>query len=165
MSILSLYDESYKREKKAPCQRSHGLRFEPGTAANRTVFKAQGHTDRFKAQPMRALAGGLVHWCQTRKSITCWRQFYSCNRLLFEFWELEINRLRMGHHLTEKDMAHREVFADTEVQFLKEDPNSFFPLLHFHGQVTVTVATDQIEDSSYVVPRKTPVHILNVVIV
>ena len=31
---------------KAPCQRSHGLRFEPGTAANRTVFKAQGHTDR-----------------------------------------------------------------------------------------------------------------------
>ena len=37
----------------------------------------------FKAQPMRALAGGIVHWClnligcQTRKSITCWRQFYS----------------------------------------------------------------------------------------
>ena len=30
---------------KAPCQRSHGLRFEPGTAANRTVFKAHGHTD------------------------------------------------------------------------------------------------------------------------
>ena len=30
---------------KAPCQRSHGLRFEPGTAANRTVFKAQGHVD------------------------------------------------------------------------------------------------------------------------
>ena len=30
---------------KAPCQRSHGLRFEPGTVANRAVFKAQGHAD------------------------------------------------------------------------------------------------------------------------
>ena len=30
---------------KAPCQRSHGLRLEPGTAANRTLFKPQGHTD------------------------------------------------------------------------------------------------------------------------
>ena len=67
---------------KAPCQRSHALRFEPGTAANRAVFKAQGHTcpvsvalcfkhgsvrsrSGFKAQPMRALAGGLVHWCVT----------------------------------------------------------------------------------------------------
>ena len=29
----------------APCQRSHGLRFEPGTEANRAVFKAQGHAD------------------------------------------------------------------------------------------------------------------------
>ena len=31
---------------KAPCQRLHGLRFEPGTAANRTGFKAQGNADR-----------------------------------------------------------------------------------------------------------------------
>ena len=28
-----------------PCQRSHGLRFEPGTAATRAVFKPQGHAD------------------------------------------------------------------------------------------------------------------------
>ena len=30
---------------KATCQRSHGLRFESGTAANRAVFKAQSHAD------------------------------------------------------------------------------------------------------------------------
>ena len=30
---------------KAPCQRSHGLRFEPGMAANRAVFKPQGRGD------------------------------------------------------------------------------------------------------------------------
>ena len=29
----------------APCQRSHRLRFEPGTAANQAAFKAQGHAD------------------------------------------------------------------------------------------------------------------------
>ena len=28
-----------------PCLRSHGLRFEPGKAVNRAVFKAQGHAD------------------------------------------------------------------------------------------------------------------------
>ena len=27
------------------CQRSHGLRFEPGTAATRAVFKPQGNND------------------------------------------------------------------------------------------------------------------------
>ena len=68
----------------ARCQRSHGLRFEPRTVANRAVFKAQNHADwtlsmilspdsvvlcfelgsvrsrsGFKAQPMRALVGGL----------------------------------------------------------------------------------------------------------
>ena len=37
---------------KAPCQRSHGLRFEPGTAANRAVFKAQGHADWTKISCM-----------------------------------------------------------------------------------------------------------------
>ena len=41
---------------KAPCQRSHGLRFEPGTAANLTVFKAQGHTDR----TVQGVAGGAL---------------------------------------------------------------------------------------------------------
>ena len=56
---------------KAPCQRSHGLRFEPGTAANRTVFKAQGHTDRTKGARTKAL--------------TCWRQFYSWVKKVFNF--------------------------------------------------------------------------------
>ena len=41
---------------KAPCQHSHGLRFEPGTAANRTVFKAQGHTDRTKEREQRRVS-------------------------------------------------------------------------------------------------------------
>ena len=34
---------SYTPMNLAPCQRSHELRFEPGTAANRAVFKAQSH--------------------------------------------------------------------------------------------------------------------------
>ena len=41
---------------KVPCQRSHGLRFKPGTATNRTVFKVQGHTDWTKGA--RTKAGG-----------------------------------------------------------------------------------------------------------
>ena len=36
---------SYTPMNLAPCHRSHGLRFEPGTAANRAVFEAQGHAD------------------------------------------------------------------------------------------------------------------------
>ena len=36
---------SYTPMNLAPYQRSHGLRFEPRTVANRAVFKAQGHAD------------------------------------------------------------------------------------------------------------------------
>ena len=55
-----------------PCQRSHGLRFEPGTAANRALFKAQSRADwtkevrmkvgwqRLTVQPMRANANPIV---------------------------------------------------------------------------------------------------------
>ena len=81
------FDTQFSQDtnEQGPCQRLHGLRFEPGTAANWVVFKAQGppvcSRSGLKAQPMRAMAGGQVHrcvnliGCQTRKSITCWRQF------------------------------------------------------------------------------------------
>ena len=36
---------SYDGNEQGRCQRSHGLRFDPKTAANRTLFKAQGHID------------------------------------------------------------------------------------------------------------------------
>ena len=56
---------------KAPCQRSHGLRFEPGTAANRTAFKEQGHTDRTKGA--RTKAGVILeHLSQMAALILEW---------------------------------------------------------------------------------------------
>ena len=44
--IFSVWHPIKTPMNKAPRQRSHGLRFEPGTAANWTVFKAQDHTAR-----------------------------------------------------------------------------------------------------------------------
>ena len=45
------------------CQRSHGLRFEPGTAANRAVFKAQGYTDRNPYIPLHFYSSVRVVVC------------------------------------------------------------------------------------------------------
>ena len=49
---------------KAPCQRSHGLRFKHGSVRSRSGFKAQ---------PMRTMAGGLVHWCLGLNWVSDWK--------------------------------------------------------------------------------------------
>ncbi|MEM9437415.1 MAG: hypothetical protein AAGA15_10265, partial [Pseudomonadota bacterium] len=51
-------------------------------------------------------------------------------------------KLRVVQELTEEDKAHRKVFAEAELQLLKDDPDSFYFLFstneanfHLHGLV------------------------------